>query len=53
MFFGFNVVFFHLTMLILTIDALEESVLVFLLPEWRNDVKGIWWVLKAKSQEPK
>jgi len=53
MFFGFNVVFFHLTMLVLTIDAIEESILVFLIPEWKNDVKGIWWVLKAKNQVPK
>jgi CDP-diacylglycerol--glycerol-3-phosphate 3-phosphatidyltransferase len=53
MFFGFNVLFFHLTMVVLTIDALEESVLVFLIPEWRNDVKGIWWVLKAKNQSTK
>ncbi len=39
---------FFLTILLLIIDAIEESILVFLLPEWKTDVKGIWWVWKKK-----
>jgi CDP-diacylglycerol--glycerol-3-phosphate 3-phosphatidyltransferase len=47
--FNFDPVFFFITMSILLVDAIEESVLVFMLPEWKNDVKGIWWVLKNRK----
>jgi CDP-diacylglycerol--glycerol-3-phosphate 3-phosphatidyltransferase len=47
MMFQFTDVFFYITMAFLILDALEESILVFLLPEWKNDVKGIYWVLKS------
>lgn len=40
---------FYLAMVLLTIDALEESILVFLIPEWENDVKGIYWLLKKRK----
>lgn len=39
---------FYLTVAILVIDAIEESILVFLIPEWKNDVKGIFWLSKKK-----
>jgi cardiolipin synthase len=33
-------------MIVLTVLAYsEELVLVYLLPEWRNDVRGVYWVL--------
>lgn len=49
MMFSFSDLFFYVTMVFLILDALEESVLVFLLPEWKNDVKGLYWVLKSRA----
>ena len=40
---------FYATISILIIDAIEESILVFMLPQWKNDVKGIYWILKQKK----
>ncbi len=40
---------FYITAFLLIVDAVEESILVFLLPQWKTDVKGIWWVLKTKK----
>ena len=31
------------------IDLIEESILVFLLPQWETDVKGLYWVMKRKK----
>jgi phosphatidylglycerophosphate synthase len=32
------------------INLLEEIILIFLLPQWQCDVKGLYWVLKLKSK---
>ncbi|MFM7078185.1 MAG: CDP-alcohol phosphatidyltransferase family protein [Bacteroidota bacterium] len=50
MMFRFSDLFFYVTMVFLVLDALEESILVFLIPEWKNDVKGVYWVLKSRSK---
>ena len=42
---------FWLTVCILVIDALEESILVLLIPEWKNDIRGLWWVIRRKSEK--
>jgi phosphatidylglycerophosphate synthase len=31
------------------IETLEEIILIFILPEWESDVKGLWWVLRRKK----
>jgi phosphatidylglycerophosphate synthase len=40
---------FWITVVILIVDAVEESILVFLIKEWKNDIKGLWWIIKEKS----
>jgi len=40
---------FYIAVVLLIIDAIEESILVFLLPDWVNDVKGLYWVLKKRK----
>lgn len=40
---------FYLSLILLIIDGIEDSILVFLLPKWENDVKGIYWVLKKQK----
>jgi phosphatidylglycerophosphate synthase len=49
--FYFSPLLFYITALILIVDAFEESILVFLFPEWKNDVKGLFWVLKNKGEK--
>jgi hypothetical protein len=39
---------FFLACFLLVLDAVEESILVLLLPNWKNDVKGIYWVVRKK-----
>ncbi|MBL0340483.1 MAG: hypothetical protein IPP71_05885 [Bacteroidetes bacterium] len=39
---------FYLAMILLIFDAIEESIMVLLIPEWENDIKGIYWLWKRK-----
>jgi len=41
---------FVITIAALILDAIEESILVFYMPEWNTDVKGLYWVLKKKGK---
>lgn len=41
---------FYFTLLITAIDLIEEIILVVILPVWKTDVKGIYWVWKNKTQ---
>ncbi len=34
----------------LTVATLEEFALLAVLPEWTADVRGLWWVLRARRQ---
>jgi len=42
---------FYLTVFVTAADLLEEILLVALLPEWKANVKGIYWVLRAKRDK--
>ena len=41
---------FYLASLVTFIQLVEETILVFILPKWENDVKGVYWVLKRKKR---
>lgn len=41
---------FYITIILLIIDAVEDSILVFVLPEWKADVKGLWWLRKKSGK---
>jgi len=40
---------FYVAALITFLDLAEEIILVFVLKEWKTDVKGLYYVLKDKS----
>jgi phosphatidylglycerophosphate synthase len=42
-------VLFYIAITITALDLLEEIILTFLLPKWKANVKGIYWVLKQRS----
>lgn len=39
---------FYIAVAITALDLVEEIILTFLLPKWKANVKGIYWVLKQK-----
>jgi cardiolipin synthase len=40
---------YYVAVVITALDLLEEIVLTFLLPKWKANVKGLYWVLKRRS----
>lgn len=40
---------FPLTVLVACLELVEEIILVILLPQWKADVKGLYWVLKRNE----
>ena len=36
---------------LMSLNTVEEVILLFLLPEDKADVKGLYWVLKARAKE--
>lgn len=43
---------FYIASFITALELLEEIILVILLPEWKTNVKGLFWVLKSKRHNP-
>jgi len=41
---------FYTTALITTIELIEEIIIVFVLPDWKTNVHGLYWVMKEKSK---
>lgn len=44
---------FYLTIALAFLELLEEIVLVFVLPAWQTDVKGLYWVWQRKKRAGK
>jgi CDP-diacylglycerol--glycerol-3-phosphate 3-phosphatidyltransferase len=42
---------FYVASVITILDLAEEIILLFILPDWEANVKGIYWVLKRKREE--
>ena len=49
--FGFQSWLLYLAVGVSVLGNLEELVLLALLPEWRPDVRGAWWVLRERHGE--
>lgn len=45
---GFQAWLLYLAVGMLALATAEEFVLLWLLPEWTADVRGVWWVLRAR-----
>ncbi len=43
-----NYFLFYATMIVTALQLIEEIILVFLLPQFKTDVKGVYWVMLAK-----
>jgi CDP-diacylglycerol--glycerol-3-phosphate 3-phosphatidyltransferase len=44
-----NLVLFYTAVVVTITELIEETILVYLLPKWRANVKGLYWVLKNKN----
>lgn len=44
---------FYAAVIFTIIDLLEEIILIILLPRWKADVKGIYWVMREKKKGEK
>lgn len=45
-----NIFLFYSAAIITIVELTEEIILVSLLPQWKANVKGLYWVLKKKKQ---
>lgn len=41
---------FYTTASITTLELIEEIIIVFVLPDWKTNVHGLYWVLKEKNK---
>jgi CDP-diacylglycerol--glycerol-3-phosphate 3-phosphatidyltransferase len=46
--FGFQAWLFYLALAATIASSLEELALLAVFPEWRTDVRGLWWVLRGR-----
>lgn len=42
-------ILFYLAVVVTALDLIEESIMIWLLPEWEADVKGIYWILRRRK----
>lgn len=49
--FGFQPWLLYLAVGVSVVGNLEELVLLALLPQWRPDVHGVWWLLRERREE--
>lgn len=47
--FGFSQILFMAAAVITGIQLIEELILVIMLPEWKANVKGLYWVWRSRS----
>ena len=44
-------VLFYIATVVSILDQIEEIILVFVLPKWEANVKGIYWVMQREKEE--
>lgn len=50
LFLGANYWLFYATLFISVYETIEEMILIYLLPEWQTNVKGVYWVLRERKK---
>jgi CDP-diacylglycerol--glycerol-3-phosphate 3-phosphatidyltransferase len=43
-------ILFYLAVIVTALDLLEEIALTYVLPKWKENVKGLYWVLTRKEK---
>lgn len=42
---------FYIAIAVTAIELIEETILVLMLPQWKTDVKGLYWLIRGKKSE--
>jgi len=42
---------FYVAVFFTAIELIEEIIIIFLLPDWKTDVKGLYWVIKHRKEK--
>ena len=42
---------FYTTSIITTLELIEEIIIVMVLPEWKTNVRGLYWVMKERTND--
>lgn len=50
LFFGISYWLFYVAFAISVLETVEEIILILLLPKWRSNVKGLYWVLRNREE---
>lgn len=40
---------FYVSVIFTALELIEEIIIIFLLPRWKSDVKGLYWIMKKSS----
>lgn len=40
---------FYVVVIVTAVELIEEIIMIFLLPQWKSDVKGLYWIMKKSS----
>lgn len=40
---------FYVSVIFTALELIEEIIIIFLLPQWKSDVKGLYWIMKKSS----
>jgi phosphatidylglycerophosphate synthase len=41
---------FYASFIVTAIELIEETIIIFFLPTWKTNVKGLYWILKGKAK---
>jgi phosphatidylglycerophosphate synthase len=41
---------FYFSIIVTALELVEEILIVFFLPKWKANVKGLWWVLRMRTE---
>lgn len=50
LFFGINYWLFYITLILSILETVEEIILILVIPKWKTNVKGLYWVLRNKEE---
>lgn len=40
---------FYASFIITSLELMEETIIIFLLPKWKTNLKGLYWILRGKT----
>jgi phosphatidylglycerophosphate synthase len=41
---------YYSAIIVTAVQLIEETIMIYLIPKWKNDIKGIFWAMKLRKQ---